>query len=51
MPNGCLRKLQGALPSLIGRTITRITVRQHDWGRAGQQDGEHRGAAGRAPIL
>lgn len=34
MPNDCLRKLQCALPSLIGRTVSRITVRQHDWGRS-----------------
>lgn len=33
MHNDCLRKLQGALPPLIGRTITRIIVRQHDRGR------------------
>ena len=32
MRNDCFRKLQGALPSLIGRTITRIVVRQHDGG-------------------
>jgi hypothetical protein len=29
MPND-FRKLQSALPALIGRTIERITVRQHD---------------------
>jgi hypothetical protein len=28
-----LRKLKAVLPELIGRTISRITVRQHDRGR------------------
>lgn len=28
-----LRKLKAALPDLIGRTISRISVRQHDRGR------------------